>query len=538
MSRKPLGSIQIDLDKLLALGKDGLDVPLKLNPQESGTIIVRVREEEPIKDEARMAAMKDARKAVDDNLKEDGPIAVKHLNTVVTKLSVFAGVVDAAADIHPYVKLVWQTVSSVYKAIKDQLDRDKSVIELMETMEDTYTFVDELKAFPEKIELLKTIIRKILEETYECALFLKEYTGRGFSKRALTQTFSTKAPDQLSKFTKNFKDLKGSFFTGVAVQNALISHEVNNHVDKIARRQTLNLMRPVLLDPYCRAEVLPGTMESELDVINQWVNDASSAHNVFWMHGPPGSGKSALTRTVENVYLATNRLGASIFFDRTKPHESHPGNFICGLAHQLGKFDRRLGDVMVSAIEDRPTVVSQAGTQEMFTKLLSEPLRSVKDVPSAGPTVIVIDAMDECGEGAWERRELMKVLVAELATLPPAFRFIIASRPENDLRNYLTRPNILSHPLVPDSKETRHAVEAMLRHRLAEIRAENPYLNMPDDWPGEERIQALVNHAAGNFGRAQETLKSIDTHYPEVSICDFVEKNCGQDSEAGQAETL
>lgn len=53
------------------------------------------------------------------------------------------------------------------------------------------------------------------------------------TERALTQTFSTKAPDQLSKFTKNFKDLKGSFFTGVAVQNALISHEVNNHVDKI-----------------------------------------------------------------------------------------------------------------------------------------------------------------------------------------------------------------------------------------------------------------------------------------------------------------
>lgn len=58
------------------------------------------------------------------------------------------------------------------QAIKDQLDRDKSVIELMETMEDTYTFVDELKAFPEKIELLKTIIRKILEETYGRCMLL------------------------------------------------------------------------------------------------------------------------------------------------------------------------------------------------------------------------------------------------------------------------------------------------------------------------------------------------------------------------------
>lgn len=33
-------------------------------------------------------------------------------------------------------------------------------------MEDTYTFVDELKAFPEKIKPLEAVIKKILEETY------------------------------------------------------------------------------------------------------------------------------------------------------------------------------------------------------------------------------------------------------------------------------------------------------------------------------------------------------------------------------------
>lgn len=74
---------------------------MKLDPPESGTVIVRIWVDEPIKEEARTAALKDARKAVDENLKEDGPLAVKHLNTVVTKLSVFAGVVDAAADVRP-----------------------------------------------------------------------------------------------------------------------------------------------------------------------------------------------------------------------------------------------------------------------------------------------------------------------------------------------------------------------------------------------------------------------------------------------------
>ena len=288
-------------------------------------------------------------------------------------------------------------------------------------------------------------------------------------------------------------------------------------------------MKPVLLDPYYRSAVLPGTMKSEIEFINQWVMDANSTQNVLWIHGPPGSGKSALTAAVENFYLEMNRLGALIFFDHTKPHESRPRNFICGLAYQLGRFDCRLGDVMIQAIDDRPSVLGQAAYQEMFTKLLSEPLRAVKDMPVKGPSVIVIDAMDQCGEVPWERRELMKVLVAELATLSPTtFRWIIASRSENDLRNHLTKPNILSHALTPESEETRQDIEAMLRHKLTEVIDENPYLDLPADWPGQARVEALVNYADGNFGRAQEALKRIDGYDPEVNICDFLGKHCLQ----------
>lgn len=297
-------------------------------------------------------------------------------------------------------------------------------------------------------------------------------------------------------------------------------------------------MRPVLLDPYNRGEALTGTMKSELQFINQWVNDPSSAQNVLWIHGPPGSGKSALTTTVENFYIGLNRLGAFLFFDREKPVESRPCNFICGLAHQLGRMDRRLGNVMAKAINEKSSVVSHAGTQEMFTKLLSEPMRSVADAPAAaGPIVIVIDAMDECGEAPWDRRELMKILVAELATLPPVFRWIIATRPENDLRTHLTRPNILSHALGADSEETRQDIEAVLRHRLTEIREENQFLDMPLDWPGDERIKTLVGYAAGNFGKAQEALKFIDAYDPEANISEFIEKNCPAGLDASQQPT-
>ena len=73
---------------------------MKLDPHDSGEVIVRIWKDDPIKEEARKAAMEEARKAVDDNLKEDGPLAMKHLNTVVTKLSVCVGIIDAASDVH------------------------------------------------------------------------------------------------------------------------------------------------------------------------------------------------------------------------------------------------------------------------------------------------------------------------------------------------------------------------------------------------------------------------------------------------------
>lgn len=72
---------------------------MKLDPHDSGEVIVRIWQDAPINEEVRKAAMEEARKAVDDNLKEDGPLAMKHLNTVVTKLSVCVGIIDAASDV-------------------------------------------------------------------------------------------------------------------------------------------------------------------------------------------------------------------------------------------------------------------------------------------------------------------------------------------------------------------------------------------------------------------------------------------------------
>jgi hypothetical protein len=47
-------------------------------------------------------------------------------------------------------------------------------------MQDVYSFVDTAQAFPEKIAILHDTIVKILSQTVECTIFIREYCGHGF----------------------------------------------------------------------------------------------------------------------------------------------------------------------------------------------------------------------------------------------------------------------------------------------------------------------------------------------------------------------
>src|ERR1700733_11588994 len=48
-------------------------------------------------------------------------------------------------------------------------------------MEDVYSFVDIAQDLPNKIRHLEDIIAKIVAQTIECVIFIREYTGHGFA---------------------------------------------------------------------------------------------------------------------------------------------------------------------------------------------------------------------------------------------------------------------------------------------------------------------------------------------------------------------
>lgn len=92
-------------------------------------------------------------------------------------------------QIHPYAKIAWTVVSSVYKVhwyrsicltasqhhpqvIQHQRTTDKKLLDLVDTMENVYSFVDAVQAITKKLGVLESVIKQIFAQTVECSIFI------------------------------------------------------------------------------------------------------------------------------------------------------------------------------------------------------------------------------------------------------------------------------------------------------------------------------------------------------------------------------
>jgi hypothetical protein len=223
--------------------------------------------------------------------------------------------------------------------------------------------------------------------------------------------------------------------------------------------------------------------------IVDWAIDPSCHQNIFWYHGLAGSGKSTLSTTVASVFRDLGRLGAFVFFDRAFPETSRPSKVIRTLAYKLGLFDRRIGTAICTAIENIPSI-NDAPLHVQFTKLLLEPLASLTVLKAEGPIVLVLDALDECGDPT-EREVLLNVLGTEFARLPSMIRVLVTSRQLDDITAaFGYQQNILSHNLDVSSEIGGRDILTYLEYQLGAVRRKHAWLR--SGWAGADGVQTAV----------------------------------------------
>ncbi|KAG9234358.1 hypothetical protein BJ875DRAFT_401290 [Amylocarpus encephaloides] len=291
-----------------------------------------------------------------------------------------------------------------------------------------------------------------------------------------------------------------------------------------------------------------GTRVELLQQIRTWASDPGSEH-IFWLNGMAGTGKSTISRTAAQTFSKEGKgegeLGASFFFKRGEGDRGHAGLLFTTIATQLVQKLPALAPHVQNAIEADPAIPTKTLKQQ-FDTLISKPLSKLPLDPHTPPTVvIVVDALDEC-----DREEDVAIIIRLLSQAKPLssvqLKFFLTSRPELPIRLGFEKINGSYQGLalhqIPESI-IEHDISAFLKYELARIRDDYncsvlQYRHLPTDWPGQIKVQTLVQMATPLFIFATTICRFIrDRRYGEpeeqlTKVLKYRTKSQGSDLDA------
>ncbi|KAF1820840.1 WD40 repeat-like protein [Dissoconium aciculare CBS 342.82] len=287
---------------------------------------------------------------------------------------------------------------------------------------------------------------------------------------------------------------------------------------------------------YC----LEGTRMEIIDLVDTWMNDPVSKR-IFWLCGMAGTGKSTLSRTIAQRCKTQSRLGASFFFKRGEGDRNNARLFFPTIAKQLSDQIPEMREHILHALGEN-SGLCDGNLQEQCEKLVDSPLRSID--PSNLPNdryIIIIDALDECEHDPSISMLLRLLSQASKGHRLPPFQIFVTSRPELPIRLGFKRLDESTHEDVILEQAQRPTIagdiQLFFEQRVKEIREnysdQDPYEQLPSDWPGASRLKRLVDSATPLFifaftvcrfiadGDPEEGLQSVIRERDRNSLLDF-----------------
>ncbi|KAJ7653545.1 hypothetical protein DFH06DRAFT_1330263 [Mycena polygramma] len=152
------------------------------------------------------------------------------LGIIITKLDRIIQIGNEVAKIHPYANMAWKVLTSVYQAVKAEQEKQEKLRKLVDNMVSVYSFTEETDVLPQKIKSLEDKVLAIVKQTVECAVFIQEYSGHGFTARVMKNTWDNadKTIDELSETLLKLKDsLEGSLTVHVVFLSAQVLQKVD-----------------------------------------------------------------------------------------------------------------------------------------------------------------------------------------------------------------------------------------------------------------------------------------------------------------------
>src|SRR5258706_1184397 len=236
---------------------------------------------------------------------------------------------------------------------------------------------------------------------------------------------------------------------------------------------------------------MEGTRETLLNQIMAWVANETDTSNVYWIHGLPGIGKTSLAHSICKRLHNKQRLAGVFFCQKDNANMSEIRNILPALISNFAETFPPFRGIVADRLRGDPYLTSKSMKDSFFLDLICNLPRHPKHA-----LVIVIDALDECGDDQ-NRPVLLKVLT-EVASHAPWLKIIVTSRPEDEIQkffNHLPRSSYLRYDLATD-----HEAEVDLQtfaRRQFDLVAKKWYL--PTTWPEQPLFDGVVSQANGLF---------------------------------------
>lgn len=278
---------------------------------------------------------------------------------------------------------------------------------------------------------------------------------------------------------------------------------------------------------------IPGTRSAILADLHEWINkpdvaaDGSDTPRILVFAGVAGCGKSAIAHTIAQYYHDTKRLGSSFCFSQADQSARGPGNVLSTIAKDIAHLDPHWKLSLYNAVENDDSLRKSTAPARQMKGLIQDP---AKNAPITGPTVIVIDALDESG-GTSARESLLQVLSKSASELPANFRILVTTRPEHDIIEAFDKtPYVeLRYLDTMDKDATHEDIAKFLRHKLSKI------AHILDiRWPNGQWVILLVNASDHLFQWAATACRAIlgglQGYHPTERLDKFVKDASGLDN--------
>ncbi|KAF8146627.1 quinon protein alcohol dehydrogenase-like superfamily, partial [Mycena galopus ATCC 62051] len=265
---------------------------------------------------------------------------------------------------------------------------------------------------------------------------------------------------------------------------------------------------------------MPGTRVDILGSILDWANDLDGP-NVFWLHGYPGTGKSAIAMTVSAQLLESGRLASHFFFKREEFLFQTPKDLWCSVAYDLAEKYPEIRSKVIQELESKQFDLQVTSYKDVFKKLIIKSLEDPLSVPPGRMPILVIDALDECGglTKSWSYQEQVLEALGCWKYLPSQVKLLVTSRNEENIHSVLGSMELQCKVLEVGDKTTLEScqdIENYLCQGFHAIQSRYPSLSHP--WPTPQDLKLLTDSAAGLFIWASTVLKLVREHQPKREL--------------------